>query len=207
MRFHKSQSGFTFLELLISLTILTIVSGSVFFLFRENQQRYEAEQDYVAAVQNARVSLDVISRYLRQAGNNPQSATFTPLSYSNGTLTIRSDLTGSNAAQNPLDSTGDPDKQLTAAYEQITVRYDSSGKRILLNVGYGEDTLAENINKLQLDFYDGTGAVTTDLSQVSKVAITLEATSSGTDPQTKKSNSVTFSTSVYLRYKTHTPFS
>lgn len=202
---ESPQYGFSLLELMISLTLLTVVSGSVLLLVRENQQLYRAEQDYTAAVQNARGTLDLIARYIRQAGNNPMAATFSPLSYSNNALTIRSDLTGSAAAQNPLESSGDPDKQLTAAFEQITVRYDSGTKQILLDVGYGEDTLAENINQLQFSFYDSAGAATADMSQVTQVAITLEALSSAVDPQTKKANSLTLSTKVYLRSKTVSP--
>ncbi|MBI3939490.1 MAG: prepilin-type N-terminal cleavage/methylation domain-containing protein [Acidobacteria bacterium] len=201
----RRQYGFSLIELMISLTILTILSGSILVLVRENQQLYHGMQDYAAATQSARISLDLIARYVRQAGNNPLNATFSPLSYSENTLTIRSDLTGSQAAQSPLDSFGDPDKQLTAAFEQITVRYDSQTKQVLLDAGYGEDTLAENIGQLRFDFYDSAGVATTDMSQVTQVAITLEAVSALADPQTKKANSITLSTRVYLRSKTASP--
>lgn len=206
MKKRACHLGFTLLELMISVTILSVVSGSIFLLFRESQLRYKAEQDYAAAVQNASIALDVITRYLRQVGNNPHSLNFTPLSYSGSTLTILSDLTGSNAAANPLDSTGDPDNQLTAAYEQITVRYDGNTKQISLNVGYGESVLAENIDKLEFKFYDRTGGITADMSQVSKISITIEASSGTPDPETKAVNSITLSQNVQLRYKTHSLF-
>lgn len=202
----ESHRGFGLLELMISVTILAVVSGATFLIFMSNQQLYHAGQEYATAVQNARIALDTICRYVRQAGNNPGSAAFASLAYSAPTLTVRSDLTGSQAAQNPLNSWGDPDKQLTAAYEQITVRYDTDSKSILLDVGYGEDTLAENITKLEYQFYDDAGAVTADMSQASRITVTLQAESSNKDPRTHKPNSITLSSSVYVRSKAFTPF-
>lgn len=206
MKLHSSRSGFTFLEMLISISILAVISTAVLTLFREHQQRYDAETDYAATVQNARVALDIISRCLRQTGNNPTASTLTPLAYSAGTLTISSDITGSAPAANSLDSTGDPDSQLTAAYEQVTIRYDSNSKEILLNTGHGEDTLAESINKLEFKFYDDTGTITADLTQASSVNVVMEALSALKDPQTTKANSITLATTVFLRSKTHSPF-
>ena len=206
MKFHSSRSGFTFLEMLISISILAVISTAVLAVFREHQQRYEAEISYAAAVQNARVALDTISRCLRQAGNNPASSIFTPLAYSANTLTISSDITGSAPASDPLDSAGDPDSQLVAAYEQVTIRYDSSSKKILINVGRGEDTLAENINKLEFKFYNDTGAVTNDPTQASSVNVALEALSALNDPQAAKANSITLAMTVFVRSKTHSPF-
>ena len=205
MKFHSSP-GFTFLEMLISISILAVISTAAIALFRENQQRYDAEVDNAAAVQNARVALDIISRSLRQAGNNPTSSIMTPLAYSANTLTISSDITGSVHAANSLDSTGDPDSQLTAAYELVTIQYDSSEKKILINSGHGEDTLAENINKLEFKFYDDTGAVTVDPTQASSVNVVMEALSALKDPQTAKMNSITLATTVFVRSKTHSPF-
>lgn len=204
---HRTiQAGFTFLELILSISILTVVSASVFLLCRQIQQRYVAEQNYSAAVQNARIALDVIGRRLRQAGNDPASAGFTPISYAGDTLTVRSDLTGTEASANELDSTGDPDSYLSAAFEQTTIRYDGAGKRILLDTGYGEETLAENIRKLEFKFYDGAGTETADMSQVSKIVITLEALTAAADPETREAVSLTLSESVYLRSGSYSPF-
>jgi len=204
MSTQKQQRGFSLLELMISVTILTLVSGSV-LLFMKNQQSYRAEQTYATAVENARIAIDTICRYLRQAGNNPQAATFIPLSYSSNTLTIRSDLTGSKASGNPLDSSGDPDKQLTAAFEQITVKYESDTHRILLDVGYGEDTLADNISGLAFQFLDSTGTATADMAQVSEVTVTMKADSSESDSRTGKHNSITLTSRAFLRSRGFTP--
>ncbi|HEY3128772.1 MAG TPA: prepilin-type N-terminal cleavage/methylation domain-containing protein [Acidobacteriota bacterium] len=202
----KSQRGFTLVELLISVTILAVISSGIFTLIVKNQQRYSAEEDYAVAVQNARAALDLVGRYVRQAGNNPQRAAFVPFSFDNSTLTIRSDLTGSRGGGG-LDSTGDPDGLLTASYETITIRYDRNAKQLLLNVGLGEDVIANNVDDFQVSFADNAGAVTADMNNVYSITITLKALSSKNDPQTGKPNGITLSTSVFVRAKSYTPYS
>ncbi|HEY2931151.1 MAG TPA: prepilin-type N-terminal cleavage/methylation domain-containing protein [Acidobacteriota bacterium] len=208
MKNQIRQRGFTFLELMVSITILAILSGGVFTLFNATQKRYQAEKEYAETVQNARVALDLLSRCIRQAGNNedPAAFAFEPLSYAGSTLTIRSDLTGSIAGGSVQQATGDPDGKLTAAYETITINFNSSSKQIVLNAGYGEEILAENINKLEFKFYDSAGVETATMNDVSKVSITLEALSNGSDPQSGKRNSIKLSSNVYLRSKSFTPF-
>ncbi len=202
----KSQRGFTFVELLISVGILAVISSGIFALVVKNQQRYSAEEDYAVAVQNARGAIDLVGRYIRQAGNNPQRAAFAPFSYANNTLTIRSDLTGSRGG-GTLDSTGDPDGLVSAAYETITVRYDSNTKQLLLNMGSGEEVIASNLDSVQFSFFNNAGAVTADMTDVYSISIVLKALSSKNDPQTHKPNGITLSATVFVRAKSYNPYS
>jgi prepilin-type N-terminal cleavage/methylation domain-containing protein len=198
------ERGFGLIEVMISATILLVVSASVFTLLSRNQAVYRTEQDYATAVQNARISLDTIIRYLRQSGNNPHSAAFASLTYQGDTLTIRSDLTGSQASANPLESSGDPDSQLTAAYEQITIRYDSDSRQIRFDFGYGEETLAENIDMLEFEFFDAAGAATTNMNEVHRVVVQLEALAPSS--QGGNSRAITLASTVYLRSRAFSPF-
>lgn len=200
----KNQRGFTLVELLISVAILAIITGAIITLVAKNQERYAAEEDYNVTVQNARGALDLISRYIRQAGNNPQAAVFVPFSSDGASLTMRSDLTGSKNAANPLDATGDPDGQLTAAYEVITVRFGSGS--IFINVGYGEEVMATNVNNLQFTFYTSSGATTVDPAQAFSINVRIEALSARNDPETRKKNAITLSETIFIRAKNYTPF-
>jgi len=65
---HSSQHGFTLLELMVVVVVLTLVMGVVFNSIAQVQQRYRTEDQRVDITQNAREYLDQIIRDLHQSG-------------------------------------------------------------------------------------------------------------------------------------------
>ncbi len=69
LKITKSSTGFTILEILVSMTlfIFVILLSNSFFSF--SQKAYNKGSERSELIQNVRVSLDRVTRELRQAGN------------------------------------------------------------------------------------------------------------------------------------------
>ena len=203
-------SGFTLVEMLLSIVILAIVSGGVLSTFNNSQLSYQSHEDVAEVISKSRFSMDQLMTYFRQAGNDPQgylaSNTISPIEIlGTGHVRINSDLTGAvpdpSDPTDPLKSTGDPDGTLDNLYEQVIARYDTAQQRIYLDIGYGEEILASDISSFDLTFYDSAGNTTTTESDIVRVQAELVADSAEGNLESGKVQTMTLGSSVMLRSK------
>ncbi|MDD4271353.1 MAG: prepilin-type N-terminal cleavage/methylation domain-containing protein [Patescibacteria group bacterium] len=68
-KFKYKQPGFTLLEIIVSITLFTIIILLVSEIYLVTQRAYNKNSDTAELTQNARVSLDRITRELRQSTN------------------------------------------------------------------------------------------------------------------------------------------
>ena len=165
--------------------------------------------------QDARLALDQIMMYIRQAGNDPEemfSGETPPFSHSHtgifpievsvpGYIQINSDVTG---AETGFGNTGDPDGELNDRYEQVQIRYVSATDilQIDINNGSGWQTLAENVSDFDFTYYDLQGNVLgglPDESLIAKVGVEMKIESERADLQTGKNQSITLGSEAMLR--------
>ncbi len=203
-------SGFTLMEMLLSIVILAIVSGGVLSTFNNSQLSYQSHEDVAEVISKSRFSMDQLMTYFRQAGNDPEgylaSNTISPIEIlGTGHVRINSDLTGAvpdpSDPTDPLKSTGDPDGTLDNLYEQVIARYDTAQQRIYLDIGYGEEILASDISSFDLTFYDSAGNTTVTESDIVRVQAELVADSAGGNLESGKVQTMTLGSSVMLRSK------
>ena len=64
-------SGFSLLEVLVSVMIITVLMSTVFQFLRFTQQRYRGDQLLAERNQGARSALELMTQELQQAGQNP----------------------------------------------------------------------------------------------------------------------------------------
>jgi type II secretory pathway pseudopilin PulG len=67
--------GFSLLEVLISVMIITVLMAAVFQFLRFNQQRYRGDQLLAERNQGARSAVELMTLELQQAGHNPNLTT------------------------------------------------------------------------------------------------------------------------------------
>lgn len=77
MKKIKAQSGFSMLELMIVLALMSIIMGSIFGEIHQAQQRSSAEQVKADLMQESREFVDQMTRDLRDAGY-PNRRNFAP---------------------------------------------------------------------------------------------------------------------------------
>ncbi len=87
METRRMAVGFSLIEVLVSVMIITVLMAAVFQFMRFNQQRYRGDQLLAERNQGARSALELMTQELQQAGHNPNFAT-------NKTLTAAATPTG-----------------------------------------------------------------------------------------------------------------
>lgn len=151
-RIRLSQ-GFSLIELLVTLAILSVVLGIIGQTVVRAQLAYQQQRDMMDAQQNARISLDSIARLIRSAGSNPrriamQAVQANPLAQATqNNIRIQSDW-------NP------PDGDLLDPYENIVFSYNAASGMILKSEAIdvaGGVPFAERIGLLRFDYFDTNG--------------------------------------------------
>jgi prepilin-type N-terminal cleavage/methylation domain-containing protein len=71
----RSAPGFSLIEVLVSVAIITVLMSAVFQFVRFNQQRYRGDQLLAERNQGARSALELMTQELQQAGHNPNFVT------------------------------------------------------------------------------------------------------------------------------------
>ena len=71
LRRVPASPGFSLIEVLISVAIITVLMSAVFQFMRFNQQRYRGDQLLAERNQGARSALELMTQELQQAGHNP----------------------------------------------------------------------------------------------------------------------------------------
>jgi prepilin-type N-terminal cleavage/methylation domain-containing protein len=73
LRTRTVQSGFTLIELMVSVAIFVLICGAVFELMGTTQNRFKTESQVLGAFEEARLGLDQIVRDVNDAGYPPQN--------------------------------------------------------------------------------------------------------------------------------------
>jgi prepilin-type N-terminal cleavage/methylation domain-containing protein len=209
------KKGFSLVEALLVTAILSIILGAVFGIAYQAQRSFQSEREYAETTQHARVAMDQIIRYVRQAGNDPlevMEGSNTPpveiLSDGGGEgqtqFRINSDITGSSDD----NLTGDPDGGLTSPMEQVTVSYFPDSQQLLMDIndGNGSQLMADNITDFTIELFNSAGEATTDENAVVRVRVEMTAETANPDQRTGQVNSVTFTSDVYIRNRGYNLF-
>ena len=103
MTMMKRTSGFTLVEVVISLAIFTIIAAVLFTILIKNQQSARVTANLVEAQQNARIAVDVLSRDVRMAGYGIDAINNQPVVQYAGPFEVMY-----NANMQPYPDTSDP---------------------------------------------------------------------------------------------------
>jgi prepilin-type N-terminal cleavage/methylation domain-containing protein len=181
-----SQSGFTLTEFMIAASILLVLSSAIFSMLTEIQHAgsYQAEVQFV--LNNTRIAMQTVERYIRQAGNDPLGSGVAGITIvSAQEIQIRSDVTGSAGPGNP--DKGDPDGDIDDSGESIAIRFNNRTRSLeIVTEGGAAQIIAGSISGLSFQFYDAGGNRTDASSDVRKIGISISGASLLPDPQTGK---------------------
>jgi len=177
------QSGFSMIEFLLSTLILMVVSGAVFSMMSETQKMASYQAEVQSVMENSRIAMNTVERFVRQAGNDPLERGFPGVTITSATeVRLRSDLTGSLSSD-----TGDPDGDTNDSGEDVIIRYNAGARSLeLVPAGGQAQTIANYISAFDLQYLDENSAGTTVGADVRKIRITLSGATTVKNPQTKK---------------------
>jgi hypothetical protein len=182
------ESGFALAEFLVSAVIVLGLSAGVFTMLTDVLSTSGYQTEVLSVMENTRVAMGTLQRYIVQAGNNPRSAAFAPVTITSATqVQLCSDLTGSAGGNQ-----GDPDGDIGDANEDITIRYNSTARAIeLVAADTTVQILAQYISGFSLEYLDQNGNATTVGASVRTIRITINGTSAAANPRTRKTFGLT----------------
>jgi len=171
----KTKKGFTAVELLISLAIMSIALSSIYGLYMSHVRIYTTEGVTTRVQQGVRAGMDMMVRDIRMAGLDPVGAgTFGIIEASAQAIRFTADRDMDGNLNDPDLSGGFLESNL----EQIAFAYDGNG--LLEMILYKSDdtietrdTLLENVNNLNFTYLDAADGVTADLDEIRTVVIEM----------------------------------
>jgi prepilin-type N-terminal cleavage/methylation domain-containing protein len=135
------ESGFSFIELLVSLVLTSTIMGAVYAVFRMQTLSIKAQEQRMEAQDYARSVLDIMVREMRNAGYSTGAATCAGIVVAN-----------SQTVQFRVDSNADGD--CGDANEDITYAYDAGTQNITRTAGGAAENLTDgNATNLQFTYY------------------------------------------------------
>jgi Tfp pilus assembly protein PilW len=190
---RRNQSGFGLVEFLITALVLLITASSVFGVISEVQRRALSQTEVQSVLDNTRIAMQTIGRYIRQAGNDPRNSGIAGITIVSSTeVRIQSDLTGSAGPGNP--DKGDPDGDTCDSGENVTIRYNSATRSLeIVPDGGSAQIIASNISGLSFRYFDSKGAIITSGNDVQKINVTVSGASLLPDLGTRRTFGVQLS--------------
>ncbi len=166
---RKSMAGFSLVECLAALGILSLVVPSALgFLaaFRQQNAAEEAAQEMEA---NRKIVLDRVTLLVEQAGNNPLGIGLTPIQLNGSTgITVESDT--NDGADGP------PDGKLDGAFEQVTVEWDPTTRQVYQRSGKGtRQPLATEVSLFRVQGWDAAAQPAAVMENVAWVSVYVRA--------------------------------
>ena len=213
---NSKQSGFSLVELLIALAVMSIVIGVTLNGVNRTQKRNASEAMKLDMTQQAREGLDQMVRDLHQAGYPSPSmyASVTP-GGSNYAFTIGPLTTGAQSGitfEGDVDGDGNVD---VVTYTTSPVSGSNCPCRIQRtiqqkgSVASNTSTLIENVQAFSIVAYDSTGTATGNLppptlaaaNDVSRLDLQLEIEGQQADIDTKKKAAASFRATIRYNNK------
>jgi prepilin-type N-terminal cleavage/methylation domain-containing protein len=189
----RSTAGFSLIEMIISMSLLSLLLTSVFSLVWRIEKGYAHEKRVSEMQQNQRYGLELITKALRNAGNNPEGIALNKIdldpdgNHQQDSIRIQSDF-------NP------PDGDIQDSGEDVQFRV--SGNCLMFRNGPPgslEVAVLGSVQSIAFTAQDDQGNPTADINLMSTVTVTLTATTERSSLQTGTVQTQSLSAIVQLR--------
>ena len=182
----RSDSGFGLTEFLMSTLVCLVFASMLFGLLVEIQRKASYQAEVQSVLNNTRLAMQTVGRYLRQAGNDPLGIGVSGITITSPTeLRVESDLTGSGSPSSP--DKGDPDGDTLDSGERITIRFNSASRSLETVTGNGAvQIIAGSISDILFRCYDSAGNPAIAGGDIRRVNVTISGASLLKDPTTRR---------------------
>ena len=189
MKIKKNKKGFTAIELMISLAILSIALSSIYSLYMSFIRTCTKEGAKIRVQQSVRSGLDMMIRDIRLAGLDPEgTGDF-------GIIAVtpqRIQFTADRDMDGELDDADATDGIDLSDMENMAYEYDGSGTlKMFLYKADGnletDEVMAENVTDLPITYYNSNDDTTLNLDEIRTVDIQMTIQkASGKDGQVSR---------------------
>jgi type IV pilus assembly protein PilW len=172
---RRNKKGFTTIELLFSMAIMSIALGSIYSLYMSHVGFYTTETVASRVQQNVRSSINLIMQDIRMAGLDPEDSGLFGIQQ----ITAQSiRFTADRDMDGELDDPDLADGLDVSDLEQIAYVYDgNSALEMILYHADGtvetQDTLVDNVLNFTFSYLDANDAVTAVPEEIRTVLIQM----------------------------------
>lgn len=176
---NNRASGFTLMELLVSMSIGMVVLAALAKTFTVQSRQNTAEEQIAQMQGNARAALDLMVREIQMAKYNPAGTAFSSaygVTYSASELEVKADMNGDGTISTSSGSVEDIIYARDAVNNYITRKLGSTGTA---------EIVADNITAFTFAYYDANGSAVTssgNSGNIRKVTINITARTAKPDP-------------------------
>jgi prepilin-type N-terminal cleavage/methylation domain-containing protein len=182
IRVH-SQQGFSLLELMVALAVLSIVMTAIVGVFSRSSRLYTTQNAAASLQQEVRAAVEFMAREMRMAGYDPGKTNDFDLEVTTATrVRFSRDLDGSEKIDDGIESSNSS----TVAFpkcEQLTFRYSTGTNSVQVICGNqpaqtligGVDPRVSKVTNLKFEYLNSSGNPTNLNSEVMAIVITLTA--------------------------------
>ncbi len=160
----EASAGFTVIEVLMVLAILSIAFGTIYKSFEQLNRSYTTENVKAGVQQGARIAVEFMVQDIRLAGLDP-------LETANAGVAAGVPLPTSNWIEFTSDSNYDGEIVATDDFEII--KYELVGNELKQTNHLGQETMLDNVTNLNFTFLDADDQTTTTNSEIRSVIISL----------------------------------
>lgn len=165
---------------MVAMVVAGIVMAGVYSAYYSQQKSFVVQDEVAEMQQNLRAAMFFMAREIRMAGCNPTGGAVAGFVTANANaINFTMDLRGKDPDDPADGDTADPNENVTYTLG------DSNGDgiiEILRDTGGGQLPVAENIDALDFQYLDDTGAITASLTAIRSVQITIVARTGRGDP-------------------------
>lgn len=193
---ERAQSGFSLVEMLVSMTVLMLALGGLTSLLIQNSRINKGQRMAAETQANARNTLSMVVQKLRSAGWDPRNSGTFPA------VNTDADLTD-DVSEIEIFADLDEDTFTNSQDEQILIRHLGSSNQVVWrlsnDVSDPFDTVSANIS----NDADGNGTpepmFVPNANPPTRITVTVTARSPAPDPTTRRFIRYTVSSDVVLR--------
>jgi type IV pilus assembly protein PilW len=157
-RLKGGSIGFTLVEMLVALLIVSIISGTAYSIFLSLSRSYTTQSVASAMQQRVRAAINYMIWDIRMAGLDPRG-------------TAGAGIISATATTLQFTADKNLDGDVNDAGENIT--YNVTGRSLKLTDDQGTEVLTDNVSNFSFVYFDQNGAVTTTASDVRLVEIVM----------------------------------
>lgn len=172
---RKNRNGFTIIELLMSIAIISIAMSSIYGLYMTYVRIYTSEGVATQVQQNVRSSMNMMVRDIRMAGLDPSGK---------GIFGIKVAAAQSIRFTADRDMDGDlDDPDISGGFNESNleqIAYTYNGTNLLEMILYNpddtietSDTVMDNVSNLNFTYLDADDVITADLDKIQTVVIQM----------------------------------
>ncbi|MDI9612704.1 MAG: hypothetical protein QM330_06520 [Acidobacteriota bacterium] len=191
-----AEEGFSLAELLVCLVIFFVLGAALFALLGELQQKAAFQAEMRSVVQDTRLALDTVERFVRQAGNDPLGTGIEGITLrAPASVAIRTDVKGEAGGDK-----GDPDGDSGDSDEDVFLRFNPTAGTLEIVSGSGPPQIVTSrISDLELRYYNESGGIAAGDERVHRIGITLRGATLFANPRTGRRHGVELEGEVRVR--------